>query len=70
MYDMKKSLLAMAAISFLLLAGCEKSNVAPTKNSTSIKSNAVNATSKTKDTIWLAKPAITPAISKDTIWIK
>lgn len=65
---MKKNLLAMAGISFLLLAGCEKSNVEPTKNNTSIKSNTVKVASKVRDTIWLVQPAATPAAKRDTIW--
>ena len=66
---MKKTLLAVAAVSFLLLAGCEKSNVAPKKDSVSTKSNAINALNKGKDTIWIA-PKPTPSVRKDTIWLQ
>lgn len=66
---MKRTLLTIAAVSFLLLAGCEKNNVAPKQDSTSIKSKAVNGVNKgSKDTIWIAKPATTPSVRKDTIW--
>ncbi|AYL98739.1 hypothetical protein [Mucilaginibacter celer] len=69
---MKKTLLAMAAVAFLLFAGCEKNNVAPKKDSVSTKSTTINAVSKGKDTIWLApKTAPTPAkTSRDTIWLR
>lgn len=68
---MKKTLLAVAAIAFLLFAGCEKNNVTPQKDSVSTKSTTINAVNKGKDTIWLApKNNPTPSVIKDTIWLK
>ncbi|MEO3405292.1 hypothetical protein AAFN85_15390 [Mucilaginibacter sp. CAU 1740] len=68
---MKKTLLAIAAISFLAFAGCQKNNVAPSKDSVSTKSTKLDAASKSKDTIWISsKAAPAKSAPKDTIWLK
>ncbi|UOE48402.1 hypothetical protein MTO98_28755 [Mucilaginibacter sp. SMC90] len=63
---MKKTLFAIAAVSFLLFAGCQKNGVAPTQDNA--KKSLNQSLNKTKDTIMVGGPT-TNKIIRDTIMV-
>jgi hypothetical protein len=66
---MKKTLFTMAALSFLLFAGCQKNGVAPKQDAVSAKKSILNQSlNKGKDTIMVAGK-VTPSVRRDTIMV-
>jgi hypothetical protein len=65
---MKKTLFTIAALSFLLFAGCQKNGVAPKQDSVSAKKSLNQSLNKSKDTIMIGG-ATTNKIIRDTIMI-
>jgi len=65
---MKKTLFTIAALSFLLFAGCQKNGVAPKQDSVSAKKSLNQSLNKSKDTIMIGG-ATTNKIIRDTIMV-
>ncbi|MFC0518760.1 hypothetical protein ACFFGT_31395 [Mucilaginibacter angelicae] len=68
---MKKTLFAIAALSLLLFAGCQKNGVAPKQDSVSAKKSILNQSSlnKLKDTIMVGSNAAPSLNRRDTIMV-
>jgi len=66
---MKKALLLIASVSFMLLAGCQKNGVSPAQDSATAKKSILNQSlNKGKDTIMVGSKA-TPSLRRDTIMV-